>query len=70
MNLKSHHRREAVVRRFRRDTLRLNSPGQVYDYPTPEEAVGRILIAVMRTRKGLCAMAATRMAAALWECDD
>jgi len=69
VNLKSHHRRLYVVTRFRRDIVRLNSPGG-YDYCSPEVAVQRIEDAVMETRPGLNVGKACRMAMALWRCDD
>jgi hypothetical protein len=69
VNLKSHHRRLRVVVRFRRDVVRLNSPGG-YDYCGPEVAQARIACAVMRTRPGLNGPTAARMTLALWDCED
>jgi len=62
--------REQVVRGFRRDTVRLNSPGQIFDYPGQEAEQARIACAVMRTRRGLDGPTAARMTLRLWECED
>ena len=69
MNLKSHHRRERVVRSYRRALVAMNSPGG-YDYCAPVVAQERIIRAIERSAPELDGRKIARMVMALWECDD